>query len=77
MVYTNSWESLGQHSDDRRIRPDFWAHNASYPMDTRDSFPGKEGLRGAGDHSPPTSVEVTNLWSYTFTPLCLHGVVFR
>jgi hypothetical protein len=31
--------------------------------------PERKGLRGAGDHSPPSSVEVTNLWSYTSTPL--------
>jgi hypothetical protein len=29
-----------------------------------------------GDHSPPSSAEVKNAWSYTSTPLLrLHGVV--
>jgi hypothetical protein len=28
------------------------------------------------DHSPPSSAEVKNAWSYTATtPICLHGVV--
>jgi len=44
---------------------------ASYPMGTRGSFPG-----GKADHSPPSSAEVKNAWSYTSTnPICLHGVV--
>jgi hypothetical protein len=31
----------------------------------------------AADHSPPSSAEVKNEWSYTSTsPVCLHGVVF-
>jgi len=34
--------------------------------------PGREA-----DHSPPSSVEVKNAWSYIFTPpIRLHGVVF-
>jgi hypothetical protein len=33
--------------------------------------PGREA-----DHSPPSSAEVKNAWSYTSTPpICLHGVV--
>jgi hypothetical protein len=33
--------------------------------------PGREA-----DHSPPSSAEVKNAWSYTSTtPVCLHGVV--
>jgi hypothetical protein len=32
--------------------------------------PGREA-----DHSPPSSVEVKNACSYTFTPIRLHGVV--
>jgi hypothetical protein len=31
---------------------------------------------GEADHSPPSSVEVKNVWSYTSTPpVRLHGVV--
>jgi hypothetical protein len=52
------------------------AHTASYPMGTRDSslwvkWPGHEA-----DHSPPSSVEVKNVWSYTTTPpLHIHCMV--
>jgi hypothetical protein len=28
------------------------------------------------DHSSPSSFEVNNAWSYTSTPIRLHGVVF-
>jgi len=34
----------------------------------------KRPLRKA-DHSHPSSAEVQNAWSYTSTPLHLHGVV--
>jgi len=35
--------------------------------------PGREA-----DHSPPSSAEVKNAWSYTSTPpICLHGVVLN
>jgi hypothetical protein len=33
-------------------------------------WPGREA-----DHSPPSSAEVKNAWSYTSTPIRLHGVV--
>jgi len=37
------------------------------------------GLKQLGceaDHSPPSSAEVKNAWSYTSTlPVCLHGMV--
>jgi hypothetical protein len=36
---------------------------ASYPMGTRGSFPG-----GKADHTPPSSAEAKNAWSYTSTP---------
>jgi hypothetical protein len=30
------------------------------------------------DHSPPSTAEVKNAWSYTSTPpVCLHGVVLN
>jgi hypothetical protein len=38
-------------------------HPSYYPMDTRGCFPG-----GEADHSPPSSAEVQNAWSYTSTP---------
>jgi hypothetical protein len=52
------------------------AHPASYPMDTRGSFPGVEWPGHEADHSPPSSAKVKNAWSYTSTPpIRLHGVV--
>jgi len=46
------------------------AHPASYLMGTGGSFPGSEA-----DHSPPSNAEVKDVWSYTSTPIRLHGVV--
>jgi hypothetical protein len=52
------------------------AHPASYPMDTRGSFPESKAAESEADHSPPSSTEVKNAWSYTSTPpVRLHGVV--
>jgi hypothetical protein len=52
------------------------AHPASYPMDTGGSFPGVKRPGREADHSPPSSAEVKNEWSYTSTPpIRLHGVV--
>jgi hypothetical protein len=42
-------------------------HPASYPMGTRDSFPGIKRPGREADHSP-SSAEVENVWSYTPTP---------
>jgi hypothetical protein len=41
---------------------------ASYPMGTRDCFPGVKRPGREADHSPPYSAEVKNAWSYTSTP---------
>jgi hypothetical protein len=47
-------------------------------MGTRGSFPGVKRPGGEADHSPPSSAEVKNAWSYTFTPPTrLQGVVLR
>jgi len=35
-------------------------------------FPGCEA-----DHSPPSSAKVKNTWSFTSTPICLHGMVLN
>jgi hypothetical protein len=52
------------------------AHPASYPMGTRGSFPGVKRPEHEVDHSPPSSAEIKNAWSYTSTPpIRLHGVV--
>jgi hypothetical protein len=49
---------------------------ASYPIGTRGPFPGVKRPGREADHSPPSSVEVKNVWSYTSTPpIFLHGVV--
>jgi hypothetical protein len=37
-------------------------------MDTGGSFPGGKAAGGEADHSPPSSAEVKNAWSYTSTP---------
>jgi hypothetical protein len=48
-----------------------FGEESSYPMGTVDSFPGREA-----DHSPPSSAEVKNAWSYTSTPaIRLNGVL--
>jgi len=36
-------------------------------MDMRGSFPGNEATGREADHSPPSSAEVKNAWSYTST----------
>jgi hypothetical protein len=52
------------------------AHPASYPMGTRVSIPGGKPAGREDDHSPPSSTEVKNAWSYTSTtPIQLQGVV--
>jgi hypothetical protein len=53
------------------------AHPASYPTGTGEFPPGIKRPGREADHSPPSSVEVENAWSYTSTPtIRLHGVVF-
>jgi hypothetical protein len=42
-------------------------HPASYPLGTRNSFPGGMRPGREADHSPPSSAEVKNAWSYTST----------
>jgi hypothetical protein len=52
------------------------AHPASYPIGTAGSFPGGKRLGREANHSPPSSAEVENAWSYTSTILIsFHGVV--
>jgi hypothetical protein len=43
-------------------------HPASYPMGTRDSFPGVKRPGRETHYSRLSSVEVKNAWSYTPTP---------
>jgi hypothetical protein len=44
------------------------ARPTSYPMGTRGSFPGVKRSGREADHSPPSSAEVKNAWSYTSAP---------
>jgi hypothetical protein len=41
---------------------------ASCPMGTRGSYPGGKRPGREAAHSPPSSAEVRNVWSYTSTP---------
>jgi hypothetical protein len=53
-------------------------HSASYPMGTGALFLGVKRPGREADHSPPSSAEVKNGWSYTSTPpIRLHGVVLN
>jgi hypothetical protein len=48
----------GNFSLHRRVQNGSRAHPASYPMGTRDSFPGDKAAGREADHSPPSSAEV-------------------
>jgi hypothetical protein len=62
----------GKFSLHHRFQNGSGPHPASYSMGTRGSIPGGE----AATHSPPSSAEVKNAWSYTSTPpIRLDGVV--
>jgi hypothetical protein len=57
-----------------RVQNGSGAHPASYPVDTRDSFPGVK--RPGVKLTHPSSGEVKNAWSYTSVPsVRLHGVM--
>jgi hypothetical protein len=59
-----------------RVQTGSGAQPASYPMDTGGFSLGLKRLEREADHSPPSSAEVKNAWSYTSTPpIRLHGVV--
>jgi hypothetical protein len=47
-------------------------HLSSYLMVPVGSFPGCKAAGREADNSPPTSVEVKNVWSYICTPLNLY-----
>jgi hypothetical protein len=57
----------GNFSLHHRVQNNSGAHSASYPMGTRVSFPVVKRPERETDHSPPSSVEVKNAWSYTST----------
>jgi len=59
----------------RNVETSAGAHLASYLIRIEDSFPRVKPPERAADHSPPSTVEVKNDWSYTSTPpIRLHGV---
>jgi hypothetical protein len=50
-------------------------NTGQFKLGTRGSFPGGKAAGALAGHSPPSSAEVKNAWSYTPTPLIrLHGV---
>jgi hypothetical protein len=56
-----------------RVQAGSVAHPVSHPMGTTGSFPV-----GKGGHSPPSSADVKNVWSYTSDPpIRLHVVVLN
>jgi hypothetical protein len=66
----------GNFSLYHRVQNGFGARPASHPMGTRGSFPGVKRPGREADHSPPSSAEVKNIWSYTSTPpISLNGVL--
>jgi hypothetical protein len=58
----------GNFSLHHRVQNGSGAHPASYPMDNRGSFPGVKRPGREADHSPPSSAEVKNAWSYNSAP---------
>jgi hypothetical protein len=51
------------------------ANPSFYPVGTGSSLPGIRRPGNEADHSPPSSAEVKNAWSYTsIPPVHLHGV---
>lgn len=49
------------------VKTDPGTHPTLYPLGTGNSFPEGKAIKPAHDHSPPSSVEVNNGWSYSFT----------
>jgi hypothetical protein len=58
----------GNFSLHHRVRNGSEAHPVSYPIGTRGCCLGGESAGCEADHSPPSSAEVKNVWSYTSTP---------
>jgi hypothetical protein len=58
----------GNLSLHHRVQNDSMAHLASCPMGTRGLSLGIKRPVRETDHSPPSSAEVKNAWSYTSTP---------
>jgi hypothetical protein len=55
----------GNFSLRRRVQTDSGSHPASYPMGIRALSLGVKRREGEADHSPSSSTEVKNAWSWT------------
>jgi hypothetical protein len=64
----DSRQALGFFSFRQGVQNGSGAHLVSYPMSTEDSSTGVKRPGHEADHSPPSSAEVNNAWSYIFTP---------
>jgi hypothetical protein len=65
----------GNFSLHHRVQNDSGPHPASYPMGTRDSFPGGEAAGREADHSSSSSTEVECVELHLHSPVRLHGGV--
>jgi hypothetical protein len=59
---------VGNSSLHHRVQTGSGAHPASYSMGNRALFLWVKRPEREADHSPPSSAEVNNAWSYTSTP---------
>jgi len=68
--------SYVSYSLHHRVQTDSGAHPVSYPMGKRGSLLWVKAAGGEADHSPTSSAEVKDAWSYTSIPLIsLYSVV--
>jgi hypothetical protein len=70
----------GNFSLHHHVQNGSWDHPASYPMGTRDSFPGGKVVGREADHSPPSSAEVkecVELYLHSPNTPSRHGILLR
>jgi hypothetical protein len=60
LYYVEFWKDMGQYGCSETP--------AFYPVGTRDTSPRGKAAGAKADHSPPSSDEVKNAWSYTSIP---------
>jgi hypothetical protein len=58
----------GKFSLHHKVQTGSGAHSASYTKGSRGLSLGVKRLELEADHSPPSSAEIKNAWSYTSTP---------
>jgi hypothetical protein len=76
MTWVQFPAGVGNSSLRHRVQTDSGVHPVSYSIGIRVSYPGGKMEGREADHSPPSSADVKNAWSYTFTaPIPLHSVV--